>query len=282
MGEVTKIAWCHHSYNPWWGCTKISPGCARCYASTFDKRVGGDNWKPDGPRRFFGDKHWAEPLKWNRAAEKAGVRRRVFCASMADVFEDRRDLDEHRARLWKLIDATPHLDWLLLTKRPDVMRRLWPWATAPANVWAGTTMEDQEHADYRADDLLRVPAVVHFASVEPMLGPVSLWAMLKGKIRDESLAALRSPPLPGLTWVICGAESGHGARPAQVQWYRDLRDQCAVAGVPFLLKQAFRDEAGPLVTIGEGPGSFAKERGQLIELPYLDGVQHASFPALRP
>lgn len=279
MGKSTGIAWCDHTFNPWWGCFKISPGCKHCYAATFDKRVGGDNWTPDGPRRFFGDRHWNDPIRWDREAAAAGVRRRVFCASMADVFEDRRDLDEHRHRLWSLIDKTPHLDWLLLTKRPDVMRRLWPWPTAPKNVWAGTTMEDQERADARADDLLNVRAVVHFASVEPMIGPVSLWAMLAGRLRNESLAALGSPPLPGLTWVIAGAESGHGARPAQVGWYRTLRDECAAAGVPFLLKQAIDPQAADApITLGAGSWRKGKGAGALIELPYLDGVKHAAFP----
>ena len=192
MGKSTGIAWCDHTFNPWWGCFKISPGCKHCYAATFDKRVGGDNWTPDGPRRFFGDKHWNDPIRWDREAAAAGVRRRVFCASMADVFEDRRDLDEHRHRLWALIDKTPHLDWLLLTKRTDVMRRLWPWLTAPKNVWAGTTMEDQERADARGDDLLNVRAVVHFASVEPMIGPVSDYAGLKKYGDGKVLAAATS------------------------------------------------------------------------------------------
>lgn len=288
MGKDTTIAWCDHTFNCWWGCTKISPGCKHCYAATFDKRVHGkdsEHWKPDGPRRFFGDKHWNQPLKWNRDAEKAGVRRRVFCASMADVFEDRRDLDEHRVRLWHLIKRTPWLDWLLLTKRPENLRAMLPWTciegdaswgTLPwHNVWVGTTTEDQEHADRRIPLLLAVPAVVRFLSVEPMIGPVDLSA----KCPPHYAAHLRADRIG---WVIVGCESGHGARPAQVQWYRALRDQCAAAGVPFLLKQAEESFAAPIdgdviARIGAGPGSSRKGRS-LIEAPYLDGVQHLEFP----
>ena len=146
MGEKTGIAWTDSTFNPWHGCQRVSPGCELCYAETFDARFGEPHWGPKAPRRFFGDKHWNEPLKWNRAAEASGVRRRVFCASMADVFEDRPDLVEHRLRLWKLIEATPHLDWLLLTKRPENIHRMLPKPTVDAdgntrpyfsNVWLG-------------------------------------------------------------------------------------------------------------------------------------------------
>ena len=114
MGTETAISWCDHTFNPWWGCVRVSPACQHCYAETFSKRVGLKVWGPESDRRFFGPKHWAEPLKWNTAAVKAGVRRRVFCASMADVFEDRADLLNERLRLFQLIEDTPQLDWLLL------------------------------------------------------------------------------------------------------------------------------------------------------------------------
>ena len=120
MGVETKIAWTDHTFNPWWGCVKVSPGCANCYAETFAKRTGHAVWGAETDRRFFGDKHWAEPVKWNLAAAKAGVRRRVFCGSMCDVFEGPRPLlDDWRDQLWTLIRYTPNLDWLLLTKRPE-------------------------------------------------------------------------------------------------------------------------------------------------------------------
>ena len=107
MGKDTEIGWTDHSWNPWWGCTKVSPGCANCYAEKFSKRVGHRVWGDQAPRRFLGDKHWAQPLKWNAAAAKAGERHRVFCASMADVFEDRDDLAESRISLILLIEDTP-------------------------------------------------------------------------------------------------------------------------------------------------------------------------------
>ncbi len=141
MGKDTAISWCHHTFNPWHGCEKVSPGCANCYAEAFSKRIGRDIWGRGKPRRFFGDKHWAEPRKWNEDAMRAGERRRVFCASMADVFEADGSLVAHRERLWLLIESTPHLDWLLLTKRPENAAGMAPWRGRwPANVWLGTRL----------------------------------------------------------------------------------------------------------------------------------------------
>src|SRR4051812_16427350 len=145
MGMNSKIEWTHHTFNPWWGCVRISPACKHCYAETWAKRVGmNELWGKEAPRRFFTDAHWKEPLKWNREAMLAGERRRVFCASMADVFEDRADLNQTRERLWGLIEATPHLDWLLLTKRIRHVRKLSPWKGKwPSNIWLGTSTENQ-------------------------------------------------------------------------------------------------------------------------------------------
>src|SRR5258708_7584279 len=117
MGKNSHIEWTHHTFNPWWGCTKVSPACDNCYAEAWAKRVGNDVWGSKAPRRFFSDSHWKEPLKWQAQAAEEEERARVFCASMADVFEARPELDAPRARLWKLIESTPNLDWLLLTKR---------------------------------------------------------------------------------------------------------------------------------------------------------------------
>jgi protein gp37 len=142
MGKNSKIEWCHHTFNTWWGCEKVSPACKNCYADGFAKRVGWHVWGENAPRRFFGDGHWRQPLLWNEEARKAGERARVFCASMADVFEERPDLDASRERLWELISKTPFLDWLLLTKRPHAVDRAVPWTTNwPDNVWLGTTVE---------------------------------------------------------------------------------------------------------------------------------------------
>ena len=176
MGKDSKISWTNHTFSPWWGCAKVATGCANCYAEGLAARFG-TQWGPRADRRFFGDKHWAEPLKWNRAAEKAGVRARVFCSSMADVFEDRRDLDDQRVRLWKLIEATPALDWLLLTKRPQNILSMLPptWVASPrANVWMGTTVCTQPDAEKNIIWLLRTPAAVHFLSCEPLLESLDL------------------------------------------------------------------------------------------------------------
>jgi protein gp37 len=136
MGKDSRIEWTHHTFNPWWGCVRVSAACDHCYADAWAKRLGEDLWGPHSERRFFSDAHWKEPLKWNREAEADGVRRRVFCASMADVFENRKDLMPHRLRLLELIKSTPHLDWLLLTKRIHLVKRQLPRGyTFPSNVW---------------------------------------------------------------------------------------------------------------------------------------------------
>lgn len=226
MGQDSKIEWTRHTFNPWWGCVKVSPACKHCYAETWAQRLALDLWGRKKERRFFGDKHWHEPVKWNTEAVATGERPRVFCASMADVFEARRDLDPWRERLWGLIEATPQLDWLLLTKRPGAVRRLSPWGERwPTNVWLGTTAEDQGWANKRVPLILDVPAVVRFVSCEPLLGPIDLSAWLSP--RDVG----------GLNWVIAGGESGGKARPMNPVWAESLRDQCETAGVPFHFKQ---------------------------------------------
>ena len=177
MAENSKIEWTTHTFNPIWGCVKVSDGCKNCYASTFSKRVGQDIWGVDKPRRTFGEKHWNEPLKWNKDAAGAGERHRVFCASMTDVFMDDPYMIEAHPRLWKLIEATPHLDWLLLTKRPENILKMIPehWrAQLPFNVWVGTSVENQKAANERIPHLIQVPAVVRFLSCEPLLGEVDL------------------------------------------------------------------------------------------------------------
>ncbi|WP_211325675.1 phage Gp37/Gp68 family protein [Roseimicrobium gellanilyticum] len=223
----TKIEWAHHTFNPWWGCRKVSPACLHCYAETFAKRVGQPVWGSRAPRRFFGDAHWNEPLKWNEEAKANGVRRRVFCASMADVFENRTDLNPWRERLWALIEATPWLDWLLLTKRPENIESMVPWKNGswPPNVWLGTTVESQEYAEQRLPHLLKHAAAVRFLSCEPLLGPVDLSAWFQ------------KPELYPIDWVIVGGESGHHSRPMYPQWAQDLLHQCVAAKVPFHFKQ---------------------------------------------
>jgi protein gp37 len=278
----SKIEWTDHTFNPWWGCTKVSDACTRCYAEAFAKRTGHDVWGPEKPRRFFGPDHWAQPIKWDEAAAKAGERQRVFCASMADVFEDytgpdRELLAAERVRLFALIKSTPNLDWLLLTKRPEnwaeIIRNarnvltqggcaetaLWlnDWlptpatsgvysgrqatsdhpampGEAPSNVWFGTTVENQEQANKRIPELLKVPARIRFLSMEPLLEEVHIFNKASGNLEYWSGNEDHSDRID---WIICGGESGPGARPMHPKWARSLRDQCGSANVPFFFKQ---------------------------------------------
>lgn len=315
MGKETGIGWTDHTFNPWWGCMKVSPGCANCYAETWDHRTGGHHWGPLAPRRMFSDKHWNEPRRWHHAAVEAGERRRVFCASMADVFEDRPDLVAPRHRLFDLIQETPGLDWLLLTKRPQNLVRMLPWmqnvdpdgprsstgelltARAPwPNVWLGTTTEDQERADERVPHLVSIPAVVRFLSCEPLLGPLALQGEFRMGVKHRDGEAIHHKSyLRGVAgdvrvdWVIAGCESGQDKRPAYASWFMSLRDQCARAGVAYFLKQAMV-EHGPAVypskhahrpeLVSIGTGSSVK-RDQVVEAPYLDGRQHLEVPTPR-
>lgn len=243
MGENTKIEWATHTFNPWWGCIKVSEACKHCYAEAWARRVGKDLWGPKASRRFFGDDHWSQPIRWNAAAAGSGARPRVFCASMADVFEDRDELGPQRARLWPLIEATPNLDWLLLTKRPQNVARLAGWGSDwPANVWVGTTVELQSRADELLRHLAQVRARVRFISAEPLLGPLALERHLGSTIG----------------WVITGGESGPKARPASPAWFRSLLEQCMAAAVPFHFKQ-WGDWAPDALIDLEGRRSLRRE-----------------------
>lgn len=322
MAENSKIEWCDHTFNPWIGCTKVSPGCANCYAETLDrnrysKTLGGgtkdtpmSHWGYGAPRHRTST--WGDPVKWNRDAysfsqcpecgwrgdrnalagtkttgnvfhcpecDKLGVlqckgRPRVFCASLSDWLDDEVP-DEWLADLLKLIHDTPNLDWQLLTKRPEnwesrieaalrcieaqidwdkpapqPMEPLRNWLAdwfvlrkPPANIWIGTTVEDQKRADERIPHLLQIPAKVRFLSCEPLLGSVSLRFECDDPYDDNPAGRIfRNALDPGfgikpIHWVIAGGESGPKARPMHPDWARSLRDQCEAAGVPFLFKQ---------------------------------------------
>jgi protein gp37 len=227
MGKDSRIEWTHHTFNPWWGCVRVSAACDHCYADAWAKRLGEDLWGPHSERRFFSDAHWKEPLKWNREAEADGVRRRVFCASMADVFENRKDLMPHRLRLLELIKSTPHLDWLLLTKRIHLVKRQLPRGyTFPSNVWLGATVENQD-AVKRIKYLLEFDSPsVRFLSCEPLLSEIDVREYL-----------IRGDKGTRIDWVIAGGESGAGARPMNPAWPLSLKEQCAKARVPFHFKQ---------------------------------------------
>jgi protein gp37 len=239
MAENSKIEWTHHTFNPWIGCTKVSQGCKHCYAETLmDHRYGKVQWGPQGTRVRTSAANWKKPLQWNRTAQAEGRRYRVFCASLADVFEikpDQPEMAEWRMDLFNLIKQTPNLDWLLLTKRPEDVRisePLFPDKPMPSNVWIGTSVEDQATADERIPHLLNIPAAVRFLSMEPLLGPVDLGPALYTNGVHKGHIYYRK-----INWVIVGGESGPDARPMNPGWARSIRDQCAASGTPFLFKQ---------------------------------------------
>ena len=271
MAENSNIEWTTHTFNPWIGCTKVSPACDHCYAESWDARGlqgGATRWGPHAARTRT--KTWGNPLRWNRQAEGAADRPRVFCASLADVFDNHPSiLPEWRADLWAMIRLTPNLDWLLLTKRPQNIARFLPadWGAGYPNVWLGTTVENQTEADRRIPHLLAIPAAIRFLSCEPLLGPVDLTVVeyhpgftcdaLHGRCNDETW------PVPGrLDWVITGGENARDFRPTKVDWVRSLRDQCAAAGVPFLFKQWSGRNQREIKTFGRR----------------LDGVVHNGYP----
>lgn len=235
MTENSSIEWTTHTLNPWIGCTKVSPGCANCYAEALmDKRYGKVKWGPNETRVRTSTANWKLPLKWNRDAQASAERPRVFCASLADVFEDREELDHWRCDLWELIEATPNLDWLLLTKRPENVTRMvfnsWR-ANWPENVWMGTSAESQEEFDKRAPHLCRINAPVKFISAEPLIGPLKMHHEYDGQYVRNWLGGT------GINWVIVGGESGAGSRWCNVQWVRKIRNQCKAAGIACFIKQ---------------------------------------------
>ncbi len=257
MGDQTNIEWCDSTFNPFIGCTKVSPGCDNCYAEKLmDHRMHKVVWGASQERVRTSAANWRKPLAWNAAADAFmathGRRQRVFCASLADVFDNEVD-PAWRRDLFDLIELTPNLDWLLLTKRIGNVARMvavarsHDWLAGQRNVMLGATIVNQEEADRDIPKLLAVPAARRFLSMEPLLGPVNLTAIpMSGSGHHEfdpiiTANVLRRaeayPPLSSLDWVIVGGESGPGARPMHPLWARDLRDQCAAAGVPFLFKQ---------------------------------------------
>lgn len=305
MAENSKIEWTDHTFNPWMGCTKVSPACKNCYAERdFDHRYGKVQWGPSGTRVLTTDANWKKPLKWDREAKEAGQRKRVFCASLADVFEDWQGailgssgarkavwpdgsivlgdcsesygpphipggvrshwmtMNDVRYRLFKLIDATPNLDWLLLTKRPENALQMWV-GEIRKNVWLGTSVENQEWADRRLPHLHQAKrsglVATTFISAEPLVGSIMLQGDLGGKTYNHLGHG-------GIDWVITGGESGPDARPADPAWFQSLRDQCQSAGVPFHFKQ-WGEFDSKQVRVGK------KHAGRL-----LDGITHDGLP----
>lgn len=231
MGADTRIEWAHHTYNRWIGCERLSPACDNCYAADWAARYGqAQLWQ--GQRRETSLQAQRQPHKWNAAAALAGERHRVFCGSLMDVFDNQVPA-EWRADLFQTISSTSHLDWMLLTKRPQNIAKMleaavppvddlipfgpahaWPWP----NVWLGTTIEDRKRL-INLEHLRQVPAAVRFLSIEPLL---------------EDLGEL---DLTGIHLVIVGGESGSNARPMHPQWVRNILRQCLAQGVAFFFKQ---------------------------------------------
>lgn len=240
MGENSAIAWCTHTFNPWIGCQKVSAGCDFCYAETLmDKRYHRVEWGPHGERKRTSPANWKLPLRWAKAVREhrqawlAGIttslpaptRPRVFCASLADVFDNKAPYGA-RADLWRLIWDTPELDWLLLTKRPENIEEMLPesWQSHRnewRHVWLGATCEDQASYDRRWPVLQRIPAAVRFISYEPAIGPLTL-----------SYGDLKVPD-----WIICGGETGPGHRDMPSIWAEDMMEECDHFGIPFFMKQ---------------------------------------------
>lgn len=244
MAERSKIEWCDATFNPWIGCQKVSPGCDNCYAEAMmDHRLRRVEWGPHGERKRTSWAYWDKPFQWARRARTEGKRIRVFCASLADWLDNKVPYD-WRLDLAQLIEATPELDWLLLTKRPENFEGHAPWSieNVPDNVWLGITAENQETFDRRWPHISSIPARVHFVSYEPALGPL--------KFADA---------YPAPDWVICGAESGPNARSLNLDWVRLIRDECALMGAGFFFKQN---------VVG----------GRKISLPELDGRVWAEPP----
>lgn len=256
MGENSKIEWTDHTQNFWIGCTPVSPACDHCYAQTLSERYGWAEWGAGKPRHRTSPANWQKPLAWNRKAAKLGIRYRVFANSLSDFF-DAEVPDAWRDDAMKVIEATPNLDWLLLTKRPKVARDCFKRrGSVPANAWIGTTVENQPMAEARIPELLQIPARVHFLSMEPLLGPVDLAhiqvtspdehtvfrtinALTGGRGHGSKFGYTDAIDCPGqrIGWVIVGGESGKGWRKIDTSSVRSLRDQCQAAGVPFLFKQ---------------------------------------------
>jgi protein gp37 len=234
MGENSKIEWTDHTFNPWTGCTKVSPGCDHCYAESWAKRSGLVQWG-DNPRRRTTKNNWKKPVKWNAEAaafeQEHGHQPRVFCASLADVF-DNQVPSSWRDELFALIRLCDEMDWLLLTKRPQNISKMLPsdWGDGYPNVWLGMTAEDQERFDQRWKHLQKIPASIKFISYEPAIGPIRLPT---------------HGPFPD--WLISGGESGGGARPVKPQWVRDVIADCRQQGVAPFHKQWGSYQNNPLV-----------------------------------
>jgi protein gp37 len=235
MSEETIIAWTDHTFNAWMGCTKVSAGCANCYAATLTKnRMGLNLWGEHASRQVT-KTPWQNVRQWQSAAASGapGIlgngKHLTFLGSLMDWAEDRADLVAPRRRMWQTVRDCPDIWFQMLTKRPENIRKFLPddWGNGYANVWLGTSVEDMRVA-WRADRLRDIPAVVRFVSYEPALG------------------SLNNLNIAGIDWVIFGGESGAGYRPCDLQWAREMKRKCEQSGAAFFFKQsaAIRTEMG--------------------------------------
>jgi protein gp37 len=288
MGETTEISWCHSTFNPWIGCQKVSDGCKQCYASVDHfARVSASRglplWGPNSTRHRTSVANWKKPFAWDRKAIDARVdakvdgvpyeRPRVFCASLCDIFEDHPSLDAYRADLWPIIEKCRELDWMLLTKRPQNILRMVPekWRTDwPRHVWVGTSVENQDAANERIPEMLKVPARIRFLSMEPLLGPVDI-ARAWGDAIRKSGATARTIDL-----VIVGGESGPSARPFDLAWARQIRDDARAMRTAYFFKQT-----GANAVDSDAPDPPGLIRGGPLELRLKDrkGGDLAELPA---
>lgn len=302
MSEHTPIEWADATWSPWEGCTKVSlaatggGGCDNCYAARMNGWLrNAENWGSGAPRRAYSAAHWEKPERWNAKAAREGKRLRVF-PSVCDPF-DNEVPQLWRTRFFALIDRTPHLTWLLLTKRIGNAARMLR-ADVPEGVRAsewehvllGATVVNQPEADRDIDKLLAIDAAGHFISYEPALGPLDAtrWLTERPVYRGDDTSGFIDYG-QALAWVIAGGESGPHARPAHPDWFRSLRDQCAAAGVPFLFKQwgewapnclcgtphAHRDTPRP----EPGKRGCMFRCGKAAAGRLLDGVEHNGVPA---
>ncbi len=272
MAENSAISWTRHTWNPWMGCTKVSPACDGCYAEALmDKRYGKVQWG-NHPRIRTGAHTWNDPMRWQRQAEKDGDRPFVFCASLADIFDNQVD-PQWRVDAFDVMRKTPRLVYLLLTKRPQNIVRLADAAGGlPENAAIGTTVEDQKRADINLPALqvakIELRPLFTFGSFEPLLGPIVI------------------PPafMPDL--IITGGETdqgGHRARPTHPDWFRSLRDQAAAHGSAYHHKQngewvSVSEVAGPGTHFKFDDGATVRRVGKKLSGRTIDGVTHDAFP----
>ena len=266
--QNSNISWTDNTFNGWIGCTRVSEECDQCYAAALDAKYKytKSGWGKGAPRKLRPDSAWREPLRWNQEAEATGKRIRVFCSSLADVF-DAEVPTEWRARLFELVAATPSLDWQILTKRPQLIRRqleeIGFWKRMPLpNVWLGFSAGNQRNFDSRWRHVKAIPAAVRFCSYEPALGPLVLPTDAQGNLH----------------WLICGGETSQKREESRLMlpaWGRDIRDQCQKMGIPYFFKQMgnwIPTATGEQRWFGK-TAAFYRENFHL-----LDGTEHKQFP----